>query len=411
MNAFNRLEQRLPDLMAELAPPRVPDYFDDILRVTARTRQRPAWTSPGRWLPVEQIDRPAPFGLASWRPLVLVFVIAGLLAVIGAAVGASGKRPLPPIFGLAKNGLVLYSTGGADILAVDPATGKTLTVVGGATDDFGPGVAPDGRSFMFVRKVDGADILYTANVDGSGIKEFAPGKDAGWNEWSPDSMRIVFIADGGGTPYVQNMATGKRIAVPVATPVNAAHWLADGRLLLVREGAFARTYSVVAMDGSAEKALPTAPDTCCGWGVFAAGSLLAYTTWGTAEDTHGLIHVLDVAKGADTLLASTVQTGYIFLDPIFSPDGAWLELRRYVAHAAEVQVVVVKADGSGEPIVLGPSQASNSDGPNVAFSPDGTQLLAVYGDGATWLFDIPSGTGTKVAWPGAVQPTWQRLAP
>ena len=43
MTAFERIEPRLPELLADLAPARVPDYFDDLLLATARTRQRPAW--------------------------------------------------------------------------------------------------------------------------------------------------------------------------------------------------------------------------------------------------------------------------------------------------------------------------------------------------------------------------------
>jgi len=51
MSPTDRPTRSLPDLMAELAPPRVPDYFDDMLKATARTRQRPAWTSLERLLP------------------------------------------------------------------------------------------------------------------------------------------------------------------------------------------------------------------------------------------------------------------------------------------------------------------------------------------------------------------------
>ena len=60
MTAFDRIEPRLPELMAELAPASVPDYFDDMLRQTGRTRQRPAWASLERWLPMDVIARPAP---------------------------------------------------------------------------------------------------------------------------------------------------------------------------------------------------------------------------------------------------------------------------------------------------------------------------------------------------------------
>ncbi len=94
MSPTDRPTRSLPDLMAELAPPRVPDYFDDMLKATARTRQRPAWTSLERLLPMQVSARLAPLGLPSWRPLVLLLVLAGLLLALATTflVGAS-QRP------------------------------------------------------------------------------------------------------------------------------------------------------------------------------------------------------------------------------------------------------------------------------------------------------------------------------
>ena len=52
MSTRDRLEQRLPSRLEELAAPRTPSYFDDVIHQTARTRQRPGWSFPERWLPV-----------------------------------------------------------------------------------------------------------------------------------------------------------------------------------------------------------------------------------------------------------------------------------------------------------------------------------------------------------------------
>ena len=49
------LRSRTPRPSRAAAPRAVPDYRDDIVRQTARTRQRPAWTFPERWLPVSVI--------------------------------------------------------------------------------------------------------------------------------------------------------------------------------------------------------------------------------------------------------------------------------------------------------------------------------------------------------------------
>ena len=60
MTSFDRFERDIPRLMDDLAPSRLPDYFDDMLRATARTAQRPAWRSLERWLPMGEIARAVP---------------------------------------------------------------------------------------------------------------------------------------------------------------------------------------------------------------------------------------------------------------------------------------------------------------------------------------------------------------
>jgi hypothetical protein len=70
------IERRLPEALTDLASPRTPDYFIDILGQTARIRQRPAWVRPGRWISMNGfLGRPA-FAAAV---VVLVVVIGGAL--------------------------------------------------------------------------------------------------------------------------------------------------------------------------------------------------------------------------------------------------------------------------------------------------------------------------------------------
>ena len=110
MTAFDRIEQRMPELMAELAPASVPDYFDDMLRQTGRTRQRPAWASLERWLPMDVAARPAAFRAPALRPLVILLLI-GLLIAGGVLLYAGSQRTrLPAPFGPARNGLIVATT-------------------------------------------------------------------------------------------------------------------------------------------------------------------------------------------------------------------------------------------------------------------------------------------------------------
>jgi WD40 repeat protein len=355
--------------------------------------------------------RSAPLGLPSWRPLVLLLAVAGLLLALAATLLAGAKPTLPPEFGPARNGLVIYGNTTGDIVSVDPSTGKTAIVIGGPTNDFAPGFSPDGRSITFVRTVDGADMVYTANVDGSDIKQVAWGKDASWEEWSPDSRQLVYVAEGGGTPYIRTVATGEVRPVPVAAPVDRAMWLSSTKLLLVDEleaGLGGGQYSTINVDGGDATPLIT-PDSCCGDALLRDRGLLAWTSWNESTGRKGRIHILEVATRRDTVLASTDDPASHFLHPVFSPDGTWLAVDRSGGAQGGVREALIAADGSGAPIDLEPRFNGATD-IRATFSPDGTKLLVTYGDGSTWLYSVPDGHGAKVDWPPMVVSSWQRLA-
>src|SRR5262245_20975812 len=120
MSTFDRIERRMPELMSELAPAAVPDYFDDMLRQTDRTWQRPAWASLERWLPMDVVARPNAFRAPVLRPL-LILLLVGLMVAAGLALYAGTQRTqLPEPFGPARNGVLAVATFDGDIVAVDP---------------------------------------------------------------------------------------------------------------------------------------------------------------------------------------------------------------------------------------------------------------------------------------------------
>ncbi len=97
MIQHERSEQDLRDRLALLGGTSSDDDLDDILGRTARTRQRPAWTFPGRWLPMLSQSYPQPH--AAQLPWFRVWVLAVLvLLAIALAVGAAimvGSRSSP----------------------------------------------------------------------------------------------------------------------------------------------------------------------------------------------------------------------------------------------------------------------------------------------------------------------------
>jgi hypothetical protein len=108
MSATDRFERRLPVILDSLAPTRAPEYFDDILGQVDRTRQRPGWTFPERWLPVADIARTR--ALAPAPPLRLIAVALVLIALVLAALFVAGsQRKVAPPFGPARNGEIVYA--------------------------------------------------------------------------------------------------------------------------------------------------------------------------------------------------------------------------------------------------------------------------------------------------------------
>src|SRR4051812_479563 len=161
MTAFDRYEQRLPDLMDKLAAANTPDYFDDMLRAAARTPQRHAWSAPERWLPMGVITRPLHVRPIPWRPI-LVAAWVVLLALASIAYLGAQRRVAPP-FGPAANGLLAIGTADGDIVTVDPAAGRTTPLVTGPETDSHPAFSYDGRRIVFERQMGNSSALFVAN--------------------------------------------------------------------------------------------------------------------------------------------------------------------------------------------------------------------------------------------------------
>ncbi len=99
MSSSDRYERRLPTLLEELSAPRTPDYFDDILGQVGRTRQRPGWTFPERWLPMSAVsERLAAAPRAPVRAIVFVaLLILAVVAAIAIIAGSQQHRVPAPV--------------------------------------------------------------------------------------------------------------------------------------------------------------------------------------------------------------------------------------------------------------------------------------------------------------------------
>src|SRR6476620_11521379 len=134
MNRDDTFDPTIADWLHAEADHRVPQHLDAVLRRTRTERQRPAWSSLERWLPVDISRHRSVFSQpAIGRTLALLAALALLIAAIVAfAVGS--RHPLPAPFGLARNGALLASANG-DIFSIDPRTGSASPLITDTNDD------------------------------------------------------------------------------------------------------------------------------------------------------------------------------------------------------------------------------------------------------------------------------------
>jgi WD40 repeat protein len=421
MTRFERFEHAVPSLMTELAPARIPDYFESMLQETAKHRQRPAWSYLERWLPMGVLARTVPMRPLSWRPI-LVLALIGLLIAAGLAIyiGSRATR-LPPPFGIARNGDLLVSTTDGDIVSLDPATGRTTTVLSGPDHEEGASFSPDGRRIMFGRG--GPTIgLYVANSDGTNVRRLMEDwSGLTWIDWSQSGDRIV--------------ATGVDVAGEAVTLVidptdGAAQTLrlghrfdqvigrfGTGQLVLTeftgpREAGGAPHYWIADADGTDLRRLATSLNAINEASLSPDGSKLAYATWGGGSGVGERIHVLDIDAGTEWLATPDVADGFLWQDAVFSPDGTRILTKRFEPGTYSYRVAVIPADGVGRVVLVGDVKSSTEVHVDPVFSPDGTKILVRYEEPKElWLFDAASGEGTQLPAPPTDLASWQRLAP
>jgi WD40 repeat protein len=409
----DRIGQRLPELLEELGAPRLPDYYDDLLRTTAATRQQPSWASLERWLPMGVVARPAPFGLPSWRPIVLfVVLVLAAMALIAVAAGSPRIPKLAPLSGLASNGLILAGTADGDILSIDPATGRTTPWLATSVHERRPYFTASGGILVYsVRNPN--ETLYAAKPDGTDARRvFAtePGDLIEWIDVSPDGRSLVVgtrdhgtqladVASGTVSPLV---APGMTIKEPLIRPNGELVFVGTDEqgqpgLYGMRPGSAPRQIGELGQGGETSFTHPS---------LSLDGSILTYFLWN--ETVEGELHTRNVDSGADRPIAIDDAQAPTNLQPVLSPDGSMVAYDRY-AYEGGYRVAVVPTAG-GVPIVLGDRRADGSDGAIKVFSPDGTKLLVRYNDdGSVVIFDLATGSGTPVAGTDLEELAWQRV--
>ena len=432
MTQIERIEQRMPELLSELAAARVPDYFDDMLGQTGRTRQRPAWASLERWLPMDVLARPTIVRAPALRPLLMLLLVGLLIAVSVALYAGSQQTRLPAPFGPARNGSMFFSDADGVIYSFDPATGARTAIVTGPDPYFDPTPSRNGQRLAF-RSGSAIGQVLVADVNGSNIHAL-DGTYYGLEEmdWSPDDSQLAIISTVAGERSLSIAEADGSGATTLDRQVNTARYLPDGRLALIGSAEpglacggpaeFDEPCALLVMnaDGTGlQTLLPGASFMGLGLSPAADGRSVIYSRWGTDEngvDEHGTVHKVDIASGQDLLLPvdglalGVMESNRSYL----SPDGSRILFDGFKADGDHWAVAPV---AGGPPVSIGPEWPDGRSGSNTqaAWSPDGASVVAYYptlsGEDELWLLD-PTGQGADRRLPLSVNgsPTWQRTA-
>jgi Tol biopolymer transport system component len=409
MNRTDQLERDLTEWFADTAAPSVPDFTDDILRLTAGTRQRPRWSFPERWLPMSiitlarQTFKPLPWRTIGTLALLTLLIAAGVALYVG-----SLQPRLPAPFGLAANGLVAYAKGG-DIYTVDPITGVRQAIVTGPESDSEPRWALDGTRLAFLRTSSLGDALVIVDPQRPGTlvaTDAFVGLDPDSVAWSPDGRSISLRAqqDGSSTIFLVDVARGE--ATPLAADVAAVavYWRPpDGRQFMVLvEQPDLRLYLMTLEDRSLEEVRLSEGSgqiRVSGW--TSDGRRFVYQR-GEYDLPPIETHVLDLVTRDEV----TIGAGYGHV----SNDGT-----RMVALDDQGSMCVVDLRGGPCVPVGQPSQAyGGAHAAGVQWSPDDEWILTrpPGGDGDTAFVVDPDGAVLdQPSWISDGAVSWQRTAP
>ncbi len=429
-----RVDRVLPQLFVELADPRTPAYLEAAIERASSNPQRPAWTFPGRWLPVQISTSAAPAARGPWRQLGVLALIGILIAV--AAVAYVGSRPsqpaLPaPPFGPAANGVIALERDG-DILVADRANGETRPLIAGPETDTAPVFSPDGTSVAFQRAVDGqSDLtaLMLADADGSNVVQVTPEPLEDLHSWSfaPDGRSLAAIArlDDEMRVIVRPIDPAAAATVlDVALPSNAG----DIESVSFRPTTEPELLVMAAMDPSGRRgivvhelttgetrtvAAPPADAELFGAVWSSTGENIIYSQFDPAADgISARTHVVAADGSGDRRLDEAPGTTFDLPASPASNDGTRVVLFRGPDGVSGEKALVVSISGDGAPVELACGPTTDVVcASRWIWSPDDSTLIGTVVGGGYLQADPSTGTVTPLDWDGTNQPNWQRVGP
>lgn len=368
-----------------------PRYLEDALAQTTGVRQRPWWSSPERWLPMDITFQRVVPATPGWRVLATAVALVALLVIILGIGG--GTHPPRPFVGLATNGPIAFIDGSTLKLADPDGTNVRPFITGLAPGTGSLAWSPDGTRLSY--RIPGSDgSIRVVRADSTGevviqapLRDIVPGDVA----WSWDATRIAFLMDVDDAPRIAvARADGSESHLLFAgrgsdTDPVALGWSPDGSLLSYvadDPGGGGRSLYLVQPDGSGLRRVPVeridpgmGP---VGWAPAIDQKRIAFVV-GDNSVAPSVVRVYD----ATTQHSTFVGNGFW---PTWSPDGSQL------------------AWWNDGPAVIAIDAALAGDHRPVWLQPDPTE------PGAQYCQDGPSVSGRAICAPARWSPDGRWVA-
>jgi TolB protein len=321
------LDRMLSAWLDDPSTPPAPRYLGAVLDRTRRTRQRPAWASLERWLPMELTWRTAAVPRWGWLLVSLALLIAML--ALAAAVGSRFA-----VTGGSINGLLAFESSNGDIYLAEPDGSRVRPFVTGPAKQFGPVWSPDGSMLAYFEEADGSTeavplaTVHVVSADGTGDKVLGGGRTVTSTlvdttspyvftiyglAWSPDSRTVGYTQiepRAGSKPHIEMVDIDGSDPRTLEVDIEAwdPAWSPDGAWL--------------AFKGRSN------PDN------------LSQGVWVSRPDG------TEVRRVTTTPQADSDGRGFAFTAPRWSPDGR--TLLYYCCQGGQHDIWVAELDGSNE---------------------------------------------------------------
>jgi Tol biopolymer transport system component len=443
MSASERYERSLPSLLEELSAPRTPDYFDDILGQVGRTRQRPGWTFPERWLPMSAVsERLTAVPRVPLRTLVVAALLLIALAVSLALLVGSQQHRVPAPFGPAQNGVIAFVDANGAIAIGNPLAGNPRVIIAGSGHDR-PTYSPDGTRLAYLQAAElGRSDIVVANGDGASPRTVSaqPYSSVGYLGWTPDGQSVVaaiepgrllaFDLASGGEPTV--LTDRIKLSGPFAgldgfdahvanvfRPPNGDEFLWTGLgpdgAGLYRQATHGGKPIAILTQGTSP--VPFVDMLSAVWSP--DGAQIAVTLLLPDADNDWKVYVMNADGSRIRPLTHRLSPGTVVSEahPQWSPDGTRIAIMRWfdTGQGGGTRAATIVDVATGNEREVG-DVAMNGFLGGSAWSPDGLSLLELPGDGSAatnHIIVVNVATGTSVdsgLWSGTAI-SWQRVAP